>query len=88
LAYNVRWNKDARDDLAQIDKSIARRIIDKITGHLASNPADLGKPLKGIFHGLYRYQCGDWRIIYALDREEKLIMILRAGHRKDVYKKQ
>jgi mRNA interferase RelE/StbE len=85
--YNVKWNKGARDDLAQIDKSIARRIIDTITGQLASTPADLGKPLKGIFYGLYRYRWDDWRIIYVLDREEKSIMILHAGHRKDVYKK-
>lgn len=87
MAYNLKWNQGARDDLAQIDKSIAGRIINKITGHLASNPEDLGKPLKGIFRGLYRYRFGDWRIIYALDREENSIMILRAGHRKDVYKK-
>jgi mRNA interferase RelE/StbE len=55
--------------------------------YLSKDPISLGKPLKGIFKGPYRYRYGSYRIIYAIDRESVIILILRAGDRKDVYQK-
>ena len=45
----------------------------------------LGKPLHGEFKGLYRYRYGSYRILYAIDRKENTILILRVGKRKDIY---
>jgi mRNA interferase RelE/StbE len=45
----------------------------------------LGKPLKGMFKGLYRYRFGAYRIMYAVDMGQKEILVLRVGHRKEVY---
>jgi mRNA interferase RelE/StbE len=51
----------------------------------SQDPISLGKPLRGMFKGLYGYRFGDYRIIYAVDRVEKTVRILRMGHRKEVY---
>ena len=53
--------------------------------YLSKDPLSLGKPLKGIFKGLYRYRYGSYRIIYAIDRGSVVILILRIADRKDVY---
>ena len=82
------WHEDALEDLKRLDKTRAREIVEKVDEHLSKEPLALGKPLKGIFRGMHRYRCGDYRIIYTLDREEKRLMVLTVGHRKDVYKKR
>ena len=82
------WHEDALEDLKRLDKTRAREIVEKVDEHLSKEPLALGKPLKGIFRGMHRYPCGDYRIIYTLDREEKRLMVLTVGHRKVVYIKR
>jgi mRNA interferase RelE/StbE len=87
LSYKVAWHEDALEDLRRLDKSRAREIVGKVDDHLSEDPLALGKPLKGIFRGLFRYRCGDYRVIYSIDRQEELLVVLTVGHRKDVYRK-
>jgi mRNA interferase RelE/StbE len=88
LSYSVNWHEKAIDDLKLVDKRSAKRILEKIKTYLAQDPLLLGKLLKGIFEGLYRYRFGDYRIIYALDQEEKSVLVLRIGARKEVYNRK
>jgi len=85
LSFNVRWHENAANDLKGIDKKVARSIIRKVSTYLVSDPMSLGKPLKGMFKGLYRYRFGAYRIMYAVDMGQKEILVLRVGHRKEVY---
>jgi mRNA interferase RelE/StbE len=86
LTYNVTWHEKAVEDLRGVDKKTARGIVERVKRYLSQNPLSLGKPLKGIFKGLYRYRFGDYRIIYGIDHKEKTILILRVGKRKEVYR--
>jgi mRNA interferase RelE/StbE len=86
LSYKVTWHEDALEDLGRLDKSRAREIVEKVDERLSKDPLVLGKPLKGIFRGMHRYRCGDYRIIYTLDRKDERLMVLTVGHRKDVYR--
>ena len=85
MTYNIQWHEDAIEDLKKIDRQEQRKIIEKVKGYLSKDPLGLGKPLKGIFKGLYRYRYGSYRIIYAIDRESVIILILRVGNRRDIY---
>mgnify|MGYP001321761528 CR=1 FL=1 len=85
MTYNIQWHEDAIEDLKKIDRQKQRKIIERVKGYLSKDPLGLGKPLKGIFKGLYRYRYGSYRIIYAIDRESVIILILRVGDRKNVY---
>jgi len=85
LTYNIQWHEDAIEDLKKIDRQKQRKILKRVKGYLSKDPFGLGKPLKGIFKGLYRYRYGSYRIIYAIDRESVIILILRVGDRRDVY---
>ncbi len=87
MSYKVAWHEDALEDLRSLDKSRAREIVGKADDYLSEDPLVLGKPLKGIFRGLFRYRCGDYRVIYSIDRQEERLVVLTVGHRKDVYRR-
>ncbi len=86
LGFNIIWHEDAIEDLKKLDKSVSRRIINKVKNHLIKNPKKLGKPLKGQFKGLLRYRVGDYRVIFILDYETKKLIILAVNHRKNIYR--
>lgn len=86
MAYKVIWHTDAIKDILDLDKSMQKKVAAKIKDYLAKEPLTLGKPLQGIFKGLHRYRYGDYRIIYSIDRSNEHVIILRIGHRKNIYK--
>ncbi|HPD60720.1 MAG TPA: type II toxin-antitoxin system RelE/ParE family toxin [Thermodesulfobacteriota bacterium] len=85
MSYSVKWHEKAIEDLKDVDKKSAKGLIERVKNYLPEDPLSLGKPLKGIFKGLYRYRFGDYRVIYSIDKKENTILILRVGKRKDVY---
>ncbi|MES1217243.1 MAG: type II toxin-antitoxin system RelE/ParE family toxin, partial [Bacteroidota bacterium] len=59
----------------------------KTISSLAQNPRPLGvKKLKGSTEDLYRIRSGDYRVIYSVDDEIRIVDIRKVGHRKDIYK--
>ena len=87
MSYKVAWHEDALEDLLRLDKARAREIVGKADGYLSEDPLAMGKPMKGLFHGLFHYRCGDYRVIYSIDRKEELLNVVTVGHRKDVYRR-
>jgi mRNA interferase RelE/StbE len=85
LAYNIVYKKSVQRDLKKLSKAEANRILDQIEKEL-SEKADTYPVLKGQFAGLRKYRVGDYRVIYAILGED--VLILRIGHRRDVYKKE
>ena len=81
------WHEISVEDLRRLDKAGARYIVGKVEDHVSEDPLALGKPLKGIFRGLFRYRCGDYRVIYSIDRQEERLVVLTVGHGKDVYRR-
>jgi len=86
LAYNVAWHERALSDLKALERTASGKIIERVKIHLSQNPEKLGKPLKGVLKGLYRYRWSDYRIIFTIDKSERRISVLYIGHRKDVYR--
>jgi mRNA interferase RelE/StbE len=84
LAYNIIYKKSVRRDLKKFSKAEASRILDQIEEELTKK-ADAYPVLKGPFAGLRKYRVGDYRVIYAILGDA--VVILRIGHRRDVYKK-
>jgi len=76
LNYKVKWNEKVVDDLKKIDKKQAGKIIDKIKNYLIKEPGSLGKPLKGMFKGMYRFRIGDFRVIYTINEKEKELKVI------------
>lgn len=85
MTYSIQWHEESINDLKKIDRQTRKKIIARVKDYLSKDPISLGKPLQGIFKGLYRYRYGSYRIIYAIDRGSVVILILRIADRKDVY---
>ena len=85
LACKVQYKSSVFNDLKNIDKQTAKRILDSIENDLADD-LNKGIPLEGNFKGLFKYRVGSYRVIFA--RIEDGIVVLRIGHRKKVYKKK
>jgi mRNA interferase RelE/StbE len=83
LAYNVVYKKSVHRDLKKLSKAEARRILGHIEEELAKKP-ESNPVLKGQFAGLRKFGVGDYRVIYASLGND--VLILRIGHRRDVYK--
>jgi mRNA interferase RelE/StbE len=87
LIYNAVWHEDALKDLKNLDRLDAKKIVEKVKTHLLLDPIKIGLSLKGALKGFYRYRIGNYRIIYAIDFQDKEILVLYINHRKDIYRK-
>ena len=84
--YKIIFDKSAEKDLVKLSSDIVRRLV-KVINKLALNsrPPEC-KKLKAADEDLYRVRCGDYRIVYAIAEEIKIINIRRVRHRKDIYR--
>jgi mRNA interferase RelE/StbE len=83
--WSVTYTADAIKALAGMDRTIARRIRAKILA-LAQDPRvpnNNVKKLTGI-EG-YRLRVGDWRVVYTLKHEILTVIVIRVGHRREIY---
>jgi mRNA interferase RelE/StbE len=84
LAFNIQYKKSIERDLSRLDKTEARRILDKIEKDLTAR-AESYPVLKGEFAGLRKMRVGDYRVIFTIIDND--ILVLRIGHRREIYKK-
>lgn len=71
--------------IRKLDAPSARRVLDAI-GALAVDPRPPGCiQLKG-GDGELRTRVGDYRVVYDVHDGELLVLVLRVGHRRDVYR--
>jgi len=89
LAWRVEFDDGAKKDLSKIDKEIARRITAFLLDRVAvlNNPRTIGAALKGSKLGdFWRYRIGDYRLICSLEDDVFLVLVLKIGHRREVYR--
>jgi mRNA interferase RelE/StbE len=65
---------------------IAAAAWEFIQGPLAENPRRVGKPLKGDLSGFWSARRGEYRVVYEIDDDVVTVIILRIGHRRDIYR--
>jgi mRNA interferase RelE/StbE len=86
--YRIHILQAATHELERLDKPIARRIAERINW-LAANLDDIRpEPLIGELSGFYKFRVGDYRIIYEILFDERVVVIHGIGHRRDIYRKR
>ena len=61
-------------------------VLAAIFDSIALNPQRAGKELRGELEGLRCARRGDFRIVYEILEQERIVLIHRAAHRADVYR--
>lgn len=85
--YQVETTPEFDSDIFKLDKSIATRIIKKIEW-LSEHPELLKFPLKHLpdnLKGLQKYRIGDYRILFWINHNKKVITLYGIEHRRKVY---
>lgn len=81
--FQVLLTDRAIKDLEKLEPIMRKRIGNKLT-ILMKDPFINSKKLTNPLLGTYRFRVGNYRIIFDIDHEK--IIVLRIGHRKDIYK--
>ncbi len=85
MAWRINFTPQAEKDLGRIDPQNARRIDLYLRDRVAPDPRAIGGPLKGELRDFWRYRVGDYRILAKLEDEQLLVLVVKVGHRSDVY---
>ncbi|MBS3066692.1 type II toxin-antitoxin system RelE/ParE family toxin [Candidatus Pacearchaeota archaeon] len=81
--YKIILEKKPESFFRKLEKKEQERIAKKFN-ELERNP-QLGKPLTASLSGLWSLRFGDYRAIYQIKQNELVILVLKLGHRKNVY---
>ena len=84
MRYNLVYTNKAYKDVKKLPNEIKSR-IGKALLRYAQDPHKYSEGLRDSSLGTYRFRIGDYRIIFDLEGSE--IVVLRVGHRRDIYKK-
>ena len=85
MAYSIEFTPRAEKDLGALDRRVQIRIQRRIDS-LANAPRPAGSTkLKGS-EDLFRIRVGDHRVIYQIQDEVLLVLIVRIGDRREIYR--
>jgi mRNA interferase RelE/StbE len=85
MSYQVEFEAEAIDDLDRMDATIRQRLLRKINW-LGLNFEEVShQGLSDNLSGSYKLRVGDYRVIYLINSEEALLVVLRVGHRSEIY---
>lgn len=83
-SYRLLIKPSAAKELQALPTNDRKRVVTKIQG-LASDPRPPGtEKLSG--EEKYRLRQGDYRVLYSVDDSQKILVIVKIGHRRDVYR--
>jgi mRNA interferase RelE/StbE len=89
MPWKIEFSVDADRELRKLDPPQARRILKFLQERVAplEDPRTLGKALQGPRLGeFWRYRVGPFRVICKLEDDRLLVLVLRIGHRKEIYR--
>lgn len=84
MKYQLTYTERSVRDIQKLDSSIKQRIAKSLVRY-QTDPIKFSRKLTNPALGSYRFRIGDYRVIF--DIEGKDLVILRVGHRRDIYKK-
>ncbi len=89
MAHNVELSESADRELGKLDVQQAKRILKFLHQRIAKvdDPRSIGEVLHGSRLGeFWKYRVGDYRMICKIDDDRLVVLVLRVGHRKEIYR--
>jgi mRNA interferase RelE/StbE len=89
MAWRIELVPAAAKELRRLGSVDASRIAKFLSTRVATldDPRSIGEALKGRLGQLWKYRIGDYRIIADIQDKVVLILVVRIGHRREVYKR-
>ena len=89
MVWAIEFDEAAKKELAKLDRQVAQRLLDFLTQRVISlkDPRSVGQALKGSKLGeFWKYRVGDFRIIANIQDQKMIILVLRVGNRRVIYR--
>jgi mRNA interferase RelE/StbE len=83
--YSIVFARSARKELEGLPRLIKTRILNRIE-RLSTNPRPANVPKLVGSEYLWRLRIGDYRVVYGVYDEQKIVDIIHIRHRRDVYR--
>ena len=84
--WAVAFTPAARRRLAALPLDAATALYEHIGGPLAGNPRRLGKPLDPPYDEVWSTRRGEYRALYTIDDQTRVVTIVAVAHRRDAYR--
>jgi mRNA interferase RelE/StbE len=85
MAYTVEFTNSALREFKALERAMQRRISTRIDD-LARSPFPPGVKRLHAELDLYRIRVGDYRVLYRVDGKRLTVLVVKLGHRRDVYR--
>jgi mRNA interferase RelE/StbE len=89
MAYSVELSESADRELSKLDAQPRKRILKFLHERVAKldDPRGIGEALHGSQLGeFWKYRVGDYRLISKIEDDRLVVLVLRVGHRKEIYR--
>jgi mRNA interferase RelE/StbE len=87
VAYAVEFLPSAARQLASLPREVQRRIARSIDG-LKENPRPRGVKLLHAEERISRLRMGDYRVLYKIEEDRLVIVVVRVAHRRESYRRR
>ena len=89
MAWTIEFDPKAFAELRRLESQQQRRILRFLCERVAplADPRSLGQALRGPLHEFWKYRIGDFRVLCDIRDAVLTILVVRVGHRRDVYRR-
>lgn len=84
--FAIEWTSSAFRALDRLPEKIATACVEFVHGGLAENPRRVGHALRFDLEGKHSARRGDFRIVYEIDDDRRVVTVLAVDHRSDIYR--
>lgn len=86
--WTIEFDSIAEREFNHLDKSVAQRISKFLFQRLArlEDPRQIGERLQGPLREYWKYRVGDYRLVCTIENDRLLVIVLRVGHRREIYR--
>lgn len=85
MNYSIQIVPSAEKVIAGISGKIKVQVLKKISA-LSYNPRPRGAIKLAGDKNFYRIRSGDWRVVYTIQDDKLIVLVVRIGHRREVYR--
>ena len=83
--WKILYVESAVKDIQELDGSVRKIIKKAIEEKLGTDPLKYGLPLRRTLKKFFKLRVGDYRIIYQIEQKEVTVLVVKIGHRREVY---
>lgn len=87
MAWRIEFANSAEKELSKLERPVTQRILTFLRDRVAGDPRSVGEPLKGELSEFWKYRIGAYRLYADIQDDTVTVLVVKVGHRREVYRK-